>query len=183
VLLYPVQQRSRKISTVFSSAERERFRNLLELAKSSKFDGERANAMAAAKRLAAKHGLTLEEAARFQDHSSQGGVPRTWPASDTGAFHVRRPAHDVSFDTQVADEKTRWEEAVEKARQRGLDKRKKSRAEPDRPKRFNRSRRDPTAHATVLLKETRLPIQEIADITGLDIYAVVGMKLKMRRAA
>jgi Zn-dependent oligopeptidase len=165
VLLYPVQQRSRKISTVFSSAERERFRNLLELAKSSKFDGERANAMAAAKRLAAKHGLTLEEAARFQDHSSQGGV------------------HDVSFDTQVADEKTRWEEAVEKARQRGLDKRKKSRAEPDRPKRFNRSRRDPTAHATVLLKETRLPIQEIADITGLDIYAVVGMKLKMRRAA
>ena len=39
----------------------------------------------------------------------------------------------------------------------------------------------PEVHAAVLLRETRLPFREVADITGLDIYDVVGMKLKMRK--
>ena len=64
------------INIEFTYRERERFRNLLELAKSSKFDGERTNAMAAATRLATKHGLSLEEAARFQGASAQVSAPR-----------------------------------------------------------------------------------------------------------
>ena len=32
----------------------------------------------------------------------------------------------------------------------------------------------------MLLKETRLPLTEIVSLTGLDIYKVVGLKLKMR---
>ena len=174
------------INTEFTSRERERFRNLLELAKSSKFDGERSNAMAAATRLAAKHGLSLEEAARFQGNPAQEITPkpRRQPGtSDPFGYPARATAADVSHAARMADEKQRWKDAVENARQRGLDKSEKSRAGAARPKRFNRSRRNPMAHATVLLKETRLSLHEIADISGLDIYAVVGVKLKMRNGA
>lgn len=82
---------------------------------------------------------------------------------------------------QMAREKRRWEEAVQRARMRGLDGGPDAlvRAQPKwRPQ--SRARRNPRKHAEVLLAETRLPIREIAAITGLDIYSVVGMKLKMR---
>jgi hypothetical protein len=174
------------ISTAFTSRERERFRNLLELAKSSKFDGERTNAMAAAARLAAKHGLDLEEAARFQGAVAQDSAVKSRPAagtSDPFGYSTRPTTADVSHAGRIAGEKERWREAVEQARLRGLDKSQKSRAGADRPKRFNRSRRNPTAHAAVLLRETRLSLHDIADISGLDFYAVVGVKLKMRNAA
>jgi hypothetical protein len=39
---------------------------------------------------------------------------------------------------------------------------------------------EPYRHARVLLEETTLPIEEIADITGLDVYKVAGLKLKLR---
>ena len=37
-------------------------------------------------------------------------------------------------------------------------------------------------NAAILLRETSLPFDEVARITGLDVYKVVGMKLKMRAA-
>jgi hypothetical protein len=43
-------------------------------------------------------------------------------------------------------------------------------------------RMNPTRHAAILLKETSLPFNEVARITGLNVYKVVGMKLKMRAA-
>ena len=174
------------INTEFTSRERERFRNLLELAEGSKFDGERPNAMAAATRLAAKHGLSLEEAARYQGQEAQKTQPKTRRqpgTSDPFGYPARATTADVSHAARMAEEKQRWKDAVDQARQRGLDKSEKSRAGADRPKRFNRSRRNPMAHATVLLKETQLSLHEIADISGLDIYAVVGVKLKMRNGA
>ena len=174
------------INTEFTSRERERFRNLLELAESSKFDGERTNAMAAATRLAAKHGLSLEEAARYQGQEAQKTQPKTRRqpgTSDPFGYPARATTADVSHAARMAEEKQRWKDAVDQARQRGLDKSEKPRAGADRPKRFNRSRRNPMAHATVLLKETQLSLHEIADISGLDIYAVVGVKLKMRNGA
>ena len=80
-------------------------------------------------------------------------------------------------------EKRRWEEAVQKARERGLDGGLNATAKSDiRPRRASKSRRDPIKHASVLLEETRLPFDEIANITGLSVYAIVGMKLKMRAA-
>ena len=35
-------------------------------------------------------------------------------------------------------------------------------------------------HARILLTETSLRLREIVDITGLDIYQVVGLKLSLR---
>ena len=48
---------------------------------------------------------------------------------------------------------------------------------------FLKARRNPLKHAEVLLKETSLHFDEIAEITGLNIYEVVGIKLKLRKAA
>ena len=42
---------------------------------------------------------------------------------------------------------------------------------------------NPFSHARTLIRETSLPLREIASITGLDIYQVVGLKLKMRTVA
>ena len=39
---------------------------------------------------------------------------------------------------------------------------------------------NPTECAEVLLKETSLPAHEIAEMLGLDVYQVLGMKLKAR---
>lgn len=173
--------RSRAISTPPTGAERTRFRNLLELANSSEYDGERANALDAARRIAARHGMTLEEAART------GLEPRT-PLSTSSSDRRSDPrATYFAYAQQeaMAREKRHWEDAVRRARERGLDRADSEitpRGEP-RPRRWSQTRRDPQKHAAVLLQETSLPFREIADITGLDIYAVVGMKLKMRAVA
>ena len=45
------------------------------------------------------------------------------------------------------------------------------------------SQRSPRSHAHVLLAETSFSLEEIVGLTGLDIYQVVGLKLKMRSAA
>ena len=43
--------------------------------------------------------------------------------------------------------------------------------------------RSPYSFAKVLLSETSMPLREIVSLTGLDIYRVVGLKLKMRSPA
>jgi len=163
-------------STPITAAEQTRFRNLLELANSSKFEGERANAVDAARRLAARHGMTLEEAART---GLEQRAPL--PVAPDGRRPDPRAAYFAHAHQQAVErEKRRWEEAVQKARERGLDGGLNPAARSDRPRRASKSRRDPIKHASVLLEETRLPFNEIADITGLSVYAIVGMKLKMR---
>ena len=57
------------IAASFSEGERKRFQGLLRLAAESPFAGERANAFAAATRLAARHGLSVEEAAAGDDRA------------------------------------------------------------------------------------------------------------------
>ena len=57
------QRRRTPISEQLTPEEQVRFHNLLKLAKESPFPGERENALAAAERMATRHGLTLEEAA------------------------------------------------------------------------------------------------------------------------
>ena len=167
------------ISTPITAAEQTRFRNLLELANSSKFEGERANALDAARRLAERHGMTLEEAARTGLEQRQ-----PLPVTADGRRPDPRAAYFAHAHQQAVErEKRRWEEAVQKARERGLDGGLGAAARTDmRPRRASKSRRDPIRHASVLLEETRLPFDEIADITGLSVYAIVGMKLKMRSA-
>ena len=189
------------IAKPFTETDRDRLRNLLELAESSPFPGERDNALAAAKRLAERYDMSLEEAASWRPDRQRASGP-AGPSGPSG----RHTAMDGDFvspfvyrpDRKTADrwqrtsldpaaqeaEKKRWEEAVSAARQRGLDGGEKSETERFGTRRPNsRSRRNPIAHATVLLKETSLPFEEIADITGLDIYDVIAMKLKLRAAA
>jgi hypothetical protein len=173
------------ISTPPTSAERTRFRNLLELAHSSEFEGERANALDAARRIAARHGMTLEEAART------GLEPRSPlpSAASSASYADRRSDPRAAYfayaqQEAAAREKRRWENALRAARERGLDGGPNAPVRPEpRRKRWNQSRRDPQKHAAVLLEETSLPFREIADITGLDVYSIVGMKLKMRDGA
>ena len=76
---------------------------------------------------------------------------------------------------------------MDKAKDRGLDKAeeaKKAAQEAANARRRNsKSRRNPVIHANILLKETSFSFEEIADITGLDVYQIVAMKLKSRNAA
>jgi len=134
--------------------------------------------MAAATRLAGKYGLSLEEAARFQ--GSPAAAPNK-PATNR-AGTAKQWAKETP-DEAMASDKRRWEDAVNNARTRGLDRSKSPRGDTKRSKKTNQSRRDPAIHAAILLKETQLPFKEIADITGLNIYDIVGLKLKSRHAA
>lgn len=127
--------------------------------------------------------MTMEEAARWQpDEPPPMPAPRqpqTHPFANAEVY--RESAADLA---RTLAEKKRRDEAIREARMRGLD------AEENQParsaaraQRTNNRRRDPWSHAAVLLKETTLPFSEIADITGLDIYGVVGLKLKLRKAS
>ncbi len=187
-----------------TQAERERFHNLLLMAKESPFEGERRNALEAAERLAARHGLTLEEAAR-----GGGEAMQERPARGTAA-HMHRQARR-SFDEAEAEsaarerafaeysrfmrdvedrnraEKARRDEALRAAYARGLDAEERRQAERRAARDFvprrtsNGRRRNPKVHASVLLRETQLPLKEIASICGLDIWTVAGIKLKLRQ--
>jgi len=42
-------------------------------------------------------------------------------------------------------------------------------------------KRDPVSYAIVLIKETQFSAQEIAELSGLDIYKVTALKLKSRK--
>jgi hypothetical protein len=124
--------------------------------------------------------MTLEEAARTGLEQRQ-----PLPTTSDGRRPDPRAAYFAYAHQQAVErEKRRWEDAVQKARERGLDGGLDAAAARSdmRPRRASKSRRDPIKHASVLLEETRLPFDEIADITGLSIYAIVGMKLKMRSA-
>jgi hypothetical protein len=174
--------------TPFSEAERERFHALLKLAAESPFEGERKNALAAADRLAKQHGMTMDEASAPPDLAP----PRqpVAPAGPTERELRRAAAGEFAgvvnlMDHFVDDDKKRREEALQEAYERGLDsdERKAAERQAKRPAWKSKkagARRNPRAHAHVLLAETSMPISEIVSLTGLDIYEVVGMKLKLR---
>ena len=79
-----------RIATSFNDAERKRFQGLLRLAAESPYVGERENALAAARRMAERHGMTVEEAAgmerpRAAQRRPDGSWRRTWFADDDAA--------------------------------------------------------------------------------------------------
>lgn len=88
----------------------------------------------------------------------------------------------------IREAKRQRDEAMAAARQRGLDREEEAakaarEARASGRKTTSRTRRNPESHANVLLTETSLAFSEIADITGLDLYVIVAMKLKQRKAA
>jgi hypothetical protein len=174
-----------------TDAERKRFHGLLRLAAESPFAGERANAFAAATRLAARHGLTVEEAAAGDDpppaHAERRGPSpmsetmggRSWFA-EYEPPEVGRYMHLTDIAIRLA--KLQREAALAEARARGLDAAEEAaaRRRRDHVQRQNGRRMNPRDHARVLLTETSLRLNDIVDITGLDIYQVVGLKLALR---
>ncbi len=198
---------SGRISIGFDSAERRRFHNLLKLAAESPFQGERDAALAAAKRLAARRGMDLREAAAAAADAEPQPEPQPAPQarpgrpSDFWRKTADRPRNGSGFEAPPGfderwgrakrdarqdrpdDDKRDWRAAYDAARQRGLDEedeapRPKPRATSSRTK--SDRRMNPYLHARTLLNETSLPLGEIAQITRLNIYQIVALKLKMR---
>lgn len=154
----------------------------MKLAAESPFAGERENALAAAKRMAERHGMTLQEAC------GDSALPRrqqTGFASQTSATQAETARFVHLLDWQIAVAKMRREQALAEARSRGLDARELARRRrlPEKRFRLNSRRLDPLTHARVLLTETNLRLKDIVQITGLTVYQVVGLKLNLRRAA
>lgn len=138
--------------------------------------------MAAAERLAKRHGMTIEDAAA-------GGMQAPRPEYDRQSPNVaqeRELARVVHLmDYQIQLDKARIAEATERAVERGLNLEPhptKTAPKPIRNWQTSRSqqRMNPHRHAHVLLTETSMPIEEIASLTGLDVYKIAGMKLKLR---
>jgi hypothetical protein len=104
---------------------------------------------------------------------------RSWFA-DYEPPDVARFMHLTDIAIRLA--KRQREEAMAEARARGLDAAEEAaaRRRRDHVQRTNGRRMDPRDHARVLLTETSLRLNDIVDITGLDIYQVVGLKLALR---
>ena len=169
--------------TPLSAGERVRLDALLKVAAESPFPGERANALDAARRLARRHGMSLQEAVgRPCEPVRKTRMPRR-----TGMFTERDIADFVAYsEARLRADKERYERALNEAIERGLDD--GIRVNAGGPGRDASTRprgrcRNPQSFARILLSETSLPLGEIVSLTGLDIYRVVGLKLKMRSAA
>jgi len=119
--------------------------------------------------------------ARDQRPSSMGETlgKRSWFA-DYDPPEVGRFMHLT--DLAIRLDKMRHEAAMAEARARGLDAAEEAaaRRQADRVQRQSNRRMNPRDHARLLLTETSLRLREIVDITGLDIYQVVGLKLALR---
>ena len=107
-------------------------------------------------------------------------------SSRTSNFHdyphvvsnIFKNTHNEALD------KARWQSAVKEAQNRGLDwSEQKKTVREIRQHNFRKARRHPVKHAQVLLNETSLRFSEIAQITGLNVYQVVTIKLQLREAA
>ena len=191
---------SSPISNGFDKSERKRFHNLLKLAAESPFEGEREAALAAAKRLAAKHNMDLRDAAAQSEPEPDPEENATSSTGSSGANNWTTPGYEPppgfeerwgqtkrsteAYTTAGAEaEKRRWRAAYDAARRRGLDeggpqpqaKPKRSFSQPKSKRRMN-----PLIHARTLIQETTLPLAEIAGITQLSMHEIVALKLKLR---
>lgn len=169
--------------TPLSATEHDRFRALLKVAAESPFPGERANALDAARRLARRHGMSLQEAAS----EPRGPTRPVQMPQRPRRYTAREMAEIVAFsEARLRADKERYERALREAMERGLDGSAKKPAvgsSSTGAQKSSQRSRSPHSFARVLLSETTLPLGEIVSLTGLDIYRVVGLKLKMRSAA
>jgi len=172
-----VTLKERLIDQELTQEERKLFHSLLKLAEASEYPGERENAMAAAKRIAERKGLTLEEAAMVSPPVERQERPQQNRREKEAAQHVHMMDHDLRMAKQ------RREEAMEAARQRGLDAQKRQPRQRNQRVRRSSAQMPAEIHAWKLVTETTLPYQEISKITGLDIYQIVHMKIRCLRAA
>lgn len=131
----------------------------------------------------AKHGMTLDEAAQRAADDNLAEVSEIERQQRRAEQEAARRFREA--EARRAQDKARWEQAWREARARGLDEQPEERPRRQQSDAFrprSTRRRNPVTFAKVLLRETSLPIHEIASITQLDIYQVVGLKLKLRDA-
>lgn len=176
-----------------STAQQQRFRKLLTLAAESPFAGEREAALAAAERMADAAGMDLEEAARACGRAEREEAESArGPAAATTAPEAGWPdSHIHPSMRRAAWAGYAWEAAASRARQRHREEVERRQREEEAQRRDERSRgrrNQPRSNramprsdfARVLLLETGLPLRDIAEITELGMYEVVGLKLKLR---
>ena len=128
--------------------------------------------------------MSLKEAAgsppleRNVNRSSRASNFDDYPYGASDVSNVIKNSHNEALD------KARWQSAVKEAQNRGLvwSEQKKT-VRQLRQHKFGTARRHPVKHAQVLLNETSLLFSEIAQITGLNVYQVVTIKLQLREAA
>lgn len=179
------------MSGSFTSSQQQRFRKLLTLAAESPFAGERDAALAAANRMAESAGMDLEEAASACGRSDREEASRRSEATPGGVVNEGWPEDLSPSMRQAAWAGYAWEAAASRARQRHREEieRRQREEEAERRASSTRGRRSQPRSsramprgdfARVLLLETGLPLRDIAEITELNIYEVVGLKLKLR---
>lgn len=176
----------------FTPARRQRFRKLLTLAAESPFVGEREAALAAAERMAEAAGLDLEEAARACGRDEPEPRPEPAPQGPRATQEEGWPEDLGPNLRRAAWTGYAWEAAASRARQRHREEVARRQREEEAQRREERGRRRRGGgtrsdramargdFARVLLLETGLPLRDIADITELGMYEVVGLKLKLR---
>ena len=128
--------------------------------------------------------MSLKEAAgsppagRNVNRSSRASYFHDYPFVASYVSNVLNNTHPEASD------KARWQSAVKEAQNRGLDRSEQIKTVKEfRQYKFGKTRRHPVKHAQVLLNETSLRFFEIAQITGLNVYQVVTIKLQLREAA
>ena len=169
----------------FTTVQRTRFRKLLVLAAESPYPGERQAALAAAERLAARFGMSVEEAAgrcrepRATAHAN--GAARRW-AGPSAAARGWGPEARGAYVYEAAASRTRQREreAAERAEREEGERAREERSWRGHWSRRSRRRLPPREFARILLLETGFPLSEISRMTGLSMHDLIGLKLKLR---
>ena len=181
----------RPMSGSFTLSQQQRFRKLLTLAAESPFAGERDAALAAANRMAESAGMDLEEAAGACGRSDREQAAERDAARGSGVVNEGWPEDISPSMRRAAWAGYAWEAAASRARQRQREETEMRQREEEAERRANSTRgrsNQPRSSramprgdfARVLLLETGLSLRDIAEITELNIYEVVGLKLKLR---
>lgn len=126
----------------FDEKNRERFRKIVGVMERATIEGERAAAREAAVRMAAIHGMTLEEAVE-ESHPERddGRLSAAERKARRDDFDAWAAARNRMTEAQERADRYRYEQAKREAEARGLDKETPSRrpSQQRRPETFTRS--------------------------------------------
>ncbi|MDF1749168.1 MAG: hypothetical protein P1V34_09885 [Alphaproteobacteria bacterium] len=121
----------------FDEKSRERFRKIVGVMERATIDGERAAAREAAVRMAAMHGMTLEEAVdESHPERDDGRLSAAERKARRDDFDAWAAARNRMSEAQERADRYRYEQAKREAEARGLDKDTTTRR-PPQPRRVN----------------------------------------------
>lgn len=168
-----------------SQKDRDRFRKIILVMKSTTIDGEREAASQAATRLAAQWDMTLQEAIeethpevygdRYAEREKTARRQSAYEAWETGTMRMMRG--------KEAREKYEFEMARQRAKERGLDEREKRAAGKAQPRSFHANKKitpsDTFRLISVLLKDG-LSLQRVSELVGVSTNEVARVYLLNR---